>query len=83
MDIRELFQLISDYLDRELEPDISSEIEEFICLDQECRTLVNTFRETINLCYEIEDLEVPEQVHIKLYQFLQIEIETDQDPEDS
>lgn len=75
MNFDELLYIISDYFDRELESEICSEIEEFICIDAECRTLFNTFQETINLCHEIEELEVPRDVHVKLCMSLHIKIE--------
>lgn len=79
MDFRELCNLLSDYFDHDLDSEICSEIEEFICADNECRTLFNTFQETIHLSQEIEEIEVPQEVHIKLYRSLRITIVTEED----
>ena len=76
MDFERLFELLSDYLDRELESEICAEIDELIREDSCCKTLFNTFNKTLDLCREMEteEVEVPEGVHIRLYESLRIEI---------
>ena len=76
MDFERLFELLSDYFDEELEPEICSEIDELICEDSCCKTLFNTFNRTLDLCrkMEAEEIEVPGEVHIRLYEYLRIEV---------
>ena len=81
MDLEELFELLSDYIDKELESDICSEIDELINEDLYCNSLFNTFNKTLDLCreFESEEIEVPEEVHIKLYEYLRIEISKEEE----
>ena len=76
MDFERLFELLSDYFDEELESEICNEIDELISEDPCCKTLFNTFSRTLDLCRETEaeEIEVPEEVHITLYESLRIEI---------
>ena len=75
MNLEEFYRLISEYIDSELEQDICYQIEEFICRDCDCKTLFDTFCETVHLCNEMEEEEVPEDVHVRLYQLLEISLE--------
>lgn len=75
MDYKELFELLSDYFDEELESEICAEIDRLRCEDSCCDVLFNTFNKTLDLCEEFEEeIEVPEEIHIKLYESLKIEI---------
>ena len=76
IDFDELFDLLSDYIDQQLESDLCSEIEELMQEDFCCMNLFNTFNKTLELCHEMleEEIEVPEETHIKLYETLRIEI---------
>ncbi|MBN2406282.1 MAG: hypothetical protein JXJ19_01165 [Elusimicrobia bacterium] len=74
MDFEDIFRLISDYIDRELEADICSEMEEFFCMHEECRCFLDSFSETVRLCNSIQDMDVPEDVHVRLYKSLKITI---------
>jgi len=76
IDFEKLFELLSDYFDEELEDDICAEIDELVSEDFCSGVLFNTFAKTIELCGEIEaeEIEVPEEVHVRLYEFLEIEI---------
>ena len=76
MDFDKLFELLSDYFDEELEYEICSEIDALICEDSCCKALFNTFNRTLDLCREMEaeEIEVPGEVHITLYESLRIEI---------
>ena len=78
MEIRNLCDLLSDYFDEELEPGICAEIEQVICEDCCCRILFNTFDKTLRLCRELccEELDVPENIHTHLYEYLEIEIKS-------
>jgi hypothetical protein len=74
MNIKELCRLLSEYCDHDLSTDICREVDRVISSDCECRSLYNTFRETIQLCHQVEEVEVPRRVHIRLYQTLHIKI---------
>jgi len=75
MDFKKLCKLLSDYFDEELESDICAEIDELVSEDFGCKVLFNTLNRTIELCEELEEeIEVPEEVHIRLYEFLKIEM---------
>ena len=76
MDFERLFELLSDYFDEQLESEICSEIDALICEDSCCKALFNTFNRTLDLCREMEaeEIEVPGEVHITLYESLRIEI---------
>jgi hypothetical protein len=75
MDFKKLCKLLSAYFDEELESNICAEIDELVNEDFGCKVLFNTFNKTIELCKELqEEIEVPEEVHIRLYEFLKIEM---------
>lgn len=81
IDFRRLCELLTDYFDEELESDICTEIDELVSEDFGCKVLFNTFNKTLELCKEMEEeeIEVPEEVHIKLYEFLKIEIRKEEE----
>jgi len=55
--------------------DIFEEMEDMIQKDSCYNTLFNTLCKTIDLCHEIVEKEVPEDVHENLFRILDIEIE--------
>ncbi len=71
---KDIFELLSDYLDEELESDLYTEIEEHLEECPHCIPFVNTYRRTVTLCQSIEIIEVPGEVHLKLWQTLRKEI---------
>ncbi|NIM03507.1 hypothetical protein GTN66_05090 [bacterium] len=81
MDFKKLCQLLTDYFDEELESDICAEIDELVSEDFGCKVLFNTFNRTLQLCKEMEEeeIEVPEEVHIRLYEFLEIELRKEEE----
>jgi len=76
IDFKKLCELLSDYFDEELESDICADIDELVSEDFGCKVLFNTFNRTVELCREMEaeEIEVPEEVHIRLHEFLKIKI---------
>jgi len=76
IDFKKLCELLSEYFDEELESDICAEVDELVSEDFGSRVLFNTFSKTIELCKEIEaeEIGVPEEIHIRLYEVLKIEI---------
>lgn len=80
IDFKRLCELLTDYFDEQLESDICAEIDELVSEDFGCKVLFNTFNKTLQLCEEMEEeIEVPEEVHIKLYEFLKIEIRKEEE----
>jgi len=81
IDFKKLCQLLTDYFDEELESDICAEIDELVSEDFGCKVLFNTFNKTLQLLREMEEeeIEVPEEVHIRLYEFLRIEIRKEEE----
>jgi len=77
IDFKKLCRLLSDYFDGELESDICAEVDELVSEDFGCKVLFDTFNKTIELIKEMEseEIEIPEEVHISLLEFLRIEIE--------
>ncbi|OIO73289.1 MAG: hypothetical protein AUJ85_08480 [Elusimicrobia bacterium CG1_02_37_114] len=74
IDFDRLMSLLSGYIDEDLDRNICDEINELIEEDVCCRYMFNTLEKTIDLCHDIEMLDVPEEVHIELYRIIKIEI---------
>lgn len=75
IDFEELLRLLSDYFDEELEANICEEIDQLIHEDLWWQAFFNTFNKTMELCREMEEeMEVPKDVHIQLFESLRIEI---------
>lgn len=71
---RDIFELLSDYLDEELEFDLCSEMDEHIEECEHCISFVHTYQRTVTLCQSIEIVEVPGEVHLKFWRTLRKEI---------
>lgn len=68
---KECLDLLSDYLDGELDPQISSSLEEHFQDCPPCIAFLNTFKTSTNLCREtIRQVDLPEMVQIKLKEFV-------------
>ncbi len=70
----DIFDLLCDYLDEELEDEICTEIEEHFEECPYCTPFFNTYQQTITLCQSTEIVEVPGKVHIRLWRALRKEI---------
>ena len=79
MDLNELFKLISEYIDEDLDRRACSDIEESLRMDCDCRTFFNTFQKTVAMCRMIEKRKVPKKVHYILYRRLHIRIRREED----
>ena len=65
----EFFELISDFMNRELEAQLMEEFNR--SLEEEFfREFFNTFRKTVELCHCMECCEPPEEVHITLIRMI-------------
>lgn len=68
---KECLELLSDYLDGELDLQTSSSLEEHFQDCPPCIAFLNTFKTSTNLCREtIRQIDIPEVVQIKLKEFI-------------
>ena len=68
---KECLDLLSDYLDGELDPQTSSSLEEHFQDCPPCIAFLNTFKTSTTLCRDtIRQVDVPEVVQIKLKEFI-------------
>lgn len=56
---KEIFALLSDYLDLELPPDVCGEVEEHLAGCPPCIEFANSLRRTIELCRKYQPSQVP------------------------
>ncbi|MBI5816572.1 MAG: zf-HC2 domain-containing protein [Nitrospinae bacterium] len=77
MKCREIFEKISDYIDRDLDPDICGQIEAHIKGCEPCVAFINTLRRAVEL-YRKEGSpaqDIPRKVSANLREFLKKEID--------
>lgn len=68
---KECLELLSDYMDGELDPQISSSLDEHFQDCPPCIAFLNTFKTSTNICREtIRQVDLPEVVQIKLKEFI-------------
>ena len=65
MEHRIFLQLLSDFIDDELDFDLSDEFEREL-EDGICCYFFNTFKKTVELCHQIEMQEVPRALHYRI-----------------
>ena len=65
MEYEKFLELISDFLDEELDFDIEREFAENF-EDECCLYYFNTLRKTVELCREIQLTDIPRELHRKL-----------------
>lgn len=61
-----LFELLSEYIDRELDPPTCKDIEVHIQSCKPCQVCLDTLKKTVALCKNIERRQVPEAFSMKL-----------------
>lgn len=66
MKCKEVIRQLSDYLDRELTPDLVQRLEEHLSLCEDCRLVVDTCRKTIEVYCNTEPLPLPNDVRERL-----------------
>ena len=71
MDYEDFFELLSDFMDDDMDFDLFDEIEETLLEDEFCYHYFNTFRKTVEICHQIELQEVPEAVHYRIIQIIE------------
>ncbi|MFZ5989211.1 MAG: anti-sigma factor family protein [Bacillota bacterium] len=75
----EIIELISLYIDNELDDAKKAEVEEHISSCESCRSEIEELKEVVNMCKNVEDVELPEGFSEKLHEKL---IEEKQKQED-
>lgn len=61
-----LFERLSEYIDRELDAPACQEIEAHIKACKPCQVCLETLKQTVNLCRNLERHQVPEAFSHKL-----------------
>lgn len=65
MEHKIFLQLLSDFIDDELDFDLSDEFEREL-ENEFCCCFFNTFKKTVELCHQIEMQEVPQSLHYRI-----------------
>lgn len=66
MKCKEAIRELSDYLDRELNPELVQRLEEHLAICEDCRLVVDTCRKTIEVYCNTEPLPLPDDVRERL-----------------
>ena len=61
-----LFEKLSEYIDRELDAPTCEDIEAHINACKPCQVCLNTLKQTVDLCKNLERRQVPETFSLKL-----------------
>jgi hypothetical protein len=56
----------SEYLDNELEPSLRRELEDHLCACPDCRVIIDTTRQTIQVYRGCEPYPLPQSLHERL-----------------
>jgi len=70
----EICELLCDLLDQELEMDFEEEVTGHISRCVTCQSVFRTYKKTVQLYEHMEMLDVPEETHLKLIKFIEIEV---------
>ena len=62
----ELFERLSEYIDRELDAPTCKDIEAHIKACKPCQVCLGTLKKTVDLCKNLEPRQVPETFSLKL-----------------
>ena len=68
---RDIFDEMEEFFNR----DICAEMDEMVSDNDCCCTMYKTLCKTIELCHCMDEMDVPNQIHEKLFEVLEIEIE--------
>lgn len=61
-----LFEKLSEYIDRELDPPTCEEIEAHIERCPPCQTCLKTLQQTVEICKHLKHRQVPKALSLKL-----------------
>ena len=65
---KKIIQEISNYLDNEMDAALRQELEEHMCCCPECRIIIDTTRQTIQVYRGCEPYPLPQSLHNRLQQ---------------
>lgn len=65
-----VMELLCDYLDRALSPDVIAELERHLKDCKPCLAYLNTYRKTRDLTGQAGRVEMPKEMKARLHQFL-------------
>jgi len=65
-----LFERLSEYIDKELDPPTCDDIKAHIKACKPCKVCLDTLKRTVNLCNHLERHQVPEAFSLKLKQVI-------------
>ena len=69
---KECLDLLHDYLEGELSPNMSASLEEHFADCPPCIAFVNTYKSTTNICRSaLKETEIPDTVKSKLKEFVE------------
>ncbi|OGS19995.1 MAG: hypothetical protein A2252_01740 [Elusimicrobia bacterium RIFOXYA2_FULL_39_19] len=74
VECKEIFDLLSDLIEHELEHNQEDEILAHLLECENCFPYLHTFRKTVCLCKSIAPVEVPQEVHQEFWQIIKVEI---------
>lgn len=66
----EVIQLLTDYVDGELEPESQQQLESHFGACPTCENFLKSFRATIEMAGSVRCEDIPEEVSERLHQFL-------------
>lgn len=70
MNCKKVRELLSDYIDGELKPDICNLIETHIAKCNSCAMFLTTLKKTIKLIKSLPEIQIPPEVSIRLHERL-------------
>lgn len=70
---KEIINLLSDYIDGHLSPDICEAIEQHMAECHNCYVIVDSLRKTVILYRQLEPPEMPSDVEARLFRVLNLE----------
>ena len=77
MHCHQVQQLLVDYIDGELSPDLTRDLETHLKDCIPCHDFINTYRATIKITRKVEPAEMPQELKDKLKSFIREKIDKD------
>ncbi len=72
MNCQEIFENLSDYLDEDLAQIKCRELELHLKTCKNCRVVVDTLRQTIELYHSIPSQKIPDDVRLRLHRIINL-----------
>ncbi len=70
MNCREAIDVLADYLDSMLTPDVLAQLEVHLCVCAPCRAYLATYKRSAELAAKVNRVEMPPEVKQRLRDFL-------------